>query len=110
MKKSKFQERLDTITKNYNPEDDGGSINDKLKLHRMGLDMDGDQTQDQDYVKRYSIKDMDTIILSIEDKVIPTNEMPENNYEAHQGYNTAIRECITLLKRINRETKAKDLK
>jgi hypothetical protein len=35
MKKSKFQERLDTIAKNYDPEEDKGSMNDQVKLHKM---------------------------------------------------------------------------
>jgi hypothetical protein len=34
-KKSKFQERLDELSKNYTPEEDKGSINDKLDLHKM---------------------------------------------------------------------------
>lgn len=35
MKKSKFQEKLNEAAKNYDPEEDKGSMNDQVKLHKM---------------------------------------------------------------------------
>ena len=37
MKKSKFQERLNKAAKNYDPEEDKGSMNDQVKLHKMNV-------------------------------------------------------------------------
>jgi hypothetical protein len=106
-KKSKFQQVVDRAVKKYLPEEDGGAMNDKLKLHRMGTDMDQDQTQDPNYVKVFSIKDIEVLTQAIEEKIIPANEMPQQDFDAHLGYNTAIRECITLLNKVTRETKVK---
>lgn len=102
-KKSKFQERLDTIAKqklkDYDPEEDRGSMNDQVKLHMMDVN--------EDDIKLFSLRDMDAIILLIEEKLIPNIEMPQTGNDAHLGYNTAIRECLTLLNRVTRETKVK---
>jgi hypothetical protein len=100
-KKSKFQERLDAIAKNYDPEEDRGSLNDKLNLHKM-------ETNEDD-IKVFSITDMNNIITELEKSVIPLSEMPQDPdaRDSHYGYNTALRSCVDYLKKVTRDGKLK---
>ena len=87
-KKSKFQERLDTIAKNYDPEEDRGEMNDKVNLHRM---TDSPQTLTE--------KDINQLIKAMKGRKIPYQLMVAWNRDRGEGFNDGINTCIVMLER-----------
>jgi hypothetical protein len=62
----------------------------------------------EDDIKVLSIRDLNDIISDLEKSIIPLSEMPPvDERDSHLGFNTAMRECVSHLKRVARDTKLK---